>query len=383
MCRAQGVPHQRVTAPDDLSRALRAAWGLNRHSVVEVVTSRADNLGLHKALQSEVAAAVRRAHALVTVAQGAGATAAVAGGSLLAPPLLAPRLLIAGATVSRYCAPLARPLTTKAGGGAGHREGCLLTLTLSVGPGGAGAGAGGAAEFRSVGEAAPLPGLSLESADDAAAQLHALAALLRGAAAPAALPLLGLGGVSEWLRRELGLAPEALHPSVRCALEGALLGALARAKGCSVADLLARGGRPAAGAGGAAAPADSVALNALLACASGPPAEAAAEAAALAAAGARAIKIKVGRRLSPAEDAEAVLAVRAAVGPAVALRADANRAWSLEQALVFGRRAAGAGLQYVEEPTADPLDMAAFFLETGSWWTPGPGGQHAGGPAPC
>jgi isochorismate synthase/2-succinyl-5-enolpyruvyl-6-hydroxy-3-cyclohexene-1-carboxylate synthase/2-succinyl-6-hydroxy-2,4-cyclohexadiene-1-carboxylate synthase/O-succinylbenzoate synthase len=377
MCRAQGVPHQRVTSPEDLPRALRAAWGLNRHSVVEVVTARADNLGLHKSLQSEVAAAVRRAHALVT----ASGPLAAAVPSPLAPPALAPEFFIAAASVSRYRAPLARPLTTKVGAGATHREGCLLTLTLAVAGGDTGDAAGAAGRFSGIGEAAPLPGLSHESADDAAAQLHALAALLHGARLPPALPLLGLGGAGEWLRRGLGLPPEALLPSTRCALEGALLSALARAKDCTMADLLARGGGSAhAAAGGAAAPAPAVRLNALLACATGPPAEAAAEAAALAAAGAAAIKIKVGRRRSPAEDAEAVRAVRAAVGPDVVLRADANRAWSLEQALVFGRRAAAAGLEYVEEPTADPLDMEAFFLETG-----GRGGRCRGrgaGPAP-
>lgn len=39
------------------------------------------------------------------------------------------------------------------------------------------------------------------------------------------------------------------------------------------------------------------------------------------------------------------LAVRAAVGPNVVLRADANRMWSLGSALQFGREAAAAGLQ--------------------------------------
>ena len=39
------------------------------------------------------------------------------------------------------------------------------------------------------------------------------------------------------------------------------------------------------------------------------------------------------------------LAVRAAVGPDVVLRADANRMWSLGSALQFGREAADAGLQ--------------------------------------
>ncbi len=60
--------------------------------------------------------------------------------------------------------------------------------------------------------------------------------------------------------------------------------------------------------------------------------------------------------------------MRSAVGPHIGLRADANRGWDgLQRALVFGRAvaAAGVGLQYVEEPTADPRDMAAFFRETG------------------
>ncbi len=32
MCRAHGIPHQRVTAVEDLGAALRSAWGCNRHS---------------------------------------------------------------------------------------------------------------------------------------------------------------------------------------------------------------------------------------------------------------------------------------------------------------------------------------------------------------
>ena len=51
------------------------------------------------------------------------------------------------------------------------------------------------------------------------------------------------------------------------------------------------------------------------------------------------------RRQDPSEDAAVALAVRAAVGPDVVLRADANRMWSLSSALQFGREAADAGLQ--------------------------------------
>lgn len=60
-----------------------------------------------------------------------------------------------------------------------------------------------------------------------------------------------------------------------------------------------------------------------------------------------------------------LLAIREAVGPGVVLRADANRAWSLEHAITFGRHVSAAKLQYVEEPTINPADMLHFFMETG------------------
>ncbi|KXZ52492.1 hypothetical protein GPECTOR_9g536 [Gonium pectorale] len=124
-------------------------------------------------------------------------------------------------------------------------------------------------------------------------------------------------------------------------------------------------------------------------------AAAAAAAAALVAAGYTAIKVKVARRADPAHDAAVLAAVRRGVGPHVVLRADANRGWgNLEQAVAFGRAAAGAGvgLQYLEEPCADPRDMAAFYQQTGvpvaadesldeGLLLPRPACSHAGLPA--
>lgn len=55
-----------------------------------------------------------------------------------------------------------------------------------------------------------------------------------------------------------------------------------------------------------------------------------------------------GRRRSVSADAAAVLAVREAVGPAVRLRADANRRWGLAEAVQFAQEAAGAGLDFIE-----------------------------------
>ena len=168
-----------------------------------------------------------------------------------------------------------------------------------------------------------------------------------------------------------------LPPSLlRFGLESALLSALAASLHTSVTDLLAPPPSTSSSSSSAATPPPQlVRINGLLS----PPvtadvaadaAAAAAAAAALVASGYTAIKVKVARRPDPAADAAVLAAVRAAVGPHVGLRADANRGWAgLEAAAAFGAAAAaaGVGLEYVEEPTADPRDMAAFYRATGGW----------------
>jgi L-alanine-DL-glutamate epimerase-like enolase superfamily enzyme len=91
-------------------------------------------------------------------------------------------------------------------------------------------------------------------------------------------------------------------------------------------------------------PSDAVPVNATLGAVDR--AGAAAEAAAAAADGFQCIKVKVGI----GDDAGRVAAVRAAVGPDVALRLDANGAWSVEQAVRTIEQLAPAGLELVEEP---------------------------------
>lgn len=63
--------------------------------------------------------------------------------------------------------------------------------------------------------------------------------------------------------------------------------------------------------------------------------------------GFRCVKLKVGM----GDDAGRVAAVRAAAGPEVALRLDANGAWSAEQAVSAIEALEPAGLELVEEPT--------------------------------
>ena len=61
MCRAHGIAHQRVTERQGLGGALRAAWALNKHSVVEVIVGRDCNVEHHRNIQEQVKAAVLRA----------------------------------------------------------------------------------------------------------------------------------------------------------------------------------------------------------------------------------------------------------------------------------------------------------------------------------
>jgi L-Ala-D/L-Glu epimerase len=74
---------------------------------------------------------------------------------------------------------------------------------------------------------------------------------------------------------------------------------------------------------------------------------AAEQAAAAVRAGYTCVKLKVG----VGDDAGRVAATRAAAGPAVALRLDANGAWDVEQAVATIEALSPAGLELVEEPT--------------------------------
>lgn len=94
----------------------------------------------------------------------------------------------------------------------------------------------------------------------------------------------------------------------------------------------------------------------------GTPDEVAAQAAAAVDRGFRALKLKVGAGETPAGLVARVGAVRAAAGDDVAIRLDANGAWTLDEAVPRLRSLAGFGLQYVEQPLPahDLAGMAAL-----------------------
>jgi O-succinylbenzoate synthase len=77
------------------------------------------------------------------------------------------------------------------------------------------------------------------------------------------------------------------------------------------------------------------------------------------------IKLKVGPTLGTvAECARTVRSIRGVLAPGVRLRLDANRAWSIHEAIEFGRSVRKFDVDYIEEPTCDPYDLERFWLET-------------------
>jgi L-alanine-DL-glutamate epimerase-like enolase superfamily enzyme len=130
-------------------------------------------------------------------------------------------------------------------------------------------------------------------------------------------------------------------PQALAAVDVALWDRAARREGRSVAELLA------------GAPAPSVPVNATI----GATDRAGAASAALEAAraGFGCVKVKVGI----GDDAGRVAAVRAAAGPGMALRLDANGAWTVEEAIVTIGALEPSGLELVEEPVHGLAALAA------------------------
>lgn len=214
----------------------------------------------------------------------------------------------------RYALPLAGPLMLN-GEAVTEREGVLVAVETSDGRTG-------------WGEAAPLPGFSKESLDTVIRVLVREAERLVDAPAPATLPALAA--------RTNALAPV---PSARFGLEAAL---------CAAAGIMPPRLRP------------HVAMNALLA---GEDAVVVREAARVRESGYRCIKLKVGR--GPAEAiVRRVAGVREALGPGIALRLDANRAWRFEEAVTLAGQLVPFGVAYVEEPLSDPDGLPDLIAHT-------------------
>jgi L-alanine-DL-glutamate epimerase-like enolase superfamily enzyme len=87
-------------------------------------------------------------------------------------------------------------------------------------------------------------------------------------------------------------------------------------------------------------------------------------AAAMVDAGFRGVKIKIGGP-DPEDDLQRIEAVRDAIGPRVKLMVDANCAWDLPTATLYGRRLADYGVWWLEEPlSADDVSGHARLAQS-------------------
>lgn len=216
-----------------------------------------------------------------------------------------------------YALPLRHPLSLD---GTPHHErrGWLVRVTLADGATG-------------WGDVAPLPGFSDESHDEAGRAVRELGEAFSQ----------GAGG------RHISAVPdiESLPASVRFGWESALLDAAARSQRTTTAHILAD------------RPHQVVFLNALVV-----GDERALEA--FAGQGYRAVKMKVGRQ-SVEDDAARVRRLVDAVDPSVAVRLDANRAWTEAEARRFAEAVPVERLAYIEEPLREPRGLEALAEQTG------------------
>lgn len=209
--------------------------------------------------------------------------------------------------ITRRTLTLRAPMTTSYGPPLRHRE--LLELRIE-----------GADGVPGRGEAAPLEPYDGVSAERALTALEAYRGALEDGDDLR-------GGALLDACREIDELPQAL-----AAVDLALWDRAGRREGLPVARLLAD------------APLQRVAVNATIGAVDR--AGAASAAASATAAGFTCVKLKVGI----GDDAGRVAAVRAALGPQVALRLDANGAWDVDEAVDAIEALAAAGLELVEEP---------------------------------
>lgn len=220
---------------------------------------------------------------------------------------------IIGFNLFRLTLPLARSLTVK-DAKLTERSGLVIELTDGRGHTG-------------LGEASPLPNLSAEDLTVVESQLRSLRHALKGTEIPKNLEELS-GGYEHWLEQY------ELAPSVRFGFETAVLNLLADSHQLPLRRLISDRSR------------DSISINGLL---SGSPTEILDKTARLRGEGYRAIKLKVGQ--GPLhEDIQLTHEVRKRIGDDVALRLDANRAWSVEDAFIFSREVSDCKIDYIEEP---------------------------------
>jgi o-succinylbenzoate synthase len=211
-----------------------------------------------------------------------------------------------------YRLPFAHSFTT-AHGPMQVREGAIIELATTQGIAG-------------VGEIAPLPDFGGGKLSDALCQLPDVTVHLQGKTLRDALMVVTSAQVP-------------MQPAVACGLEIALLDALGKYEGRPVCALLARSG---------VVPRAGISVNAVVGAQTlHDVVEEGREAQRM---GFGCLKLKVGCMASVKDEIERIAATRAAVGPQMHLRLDANERWTLEEARAFLEGCLPYNIQYIEQP---------------------------------
>ena len=196
--------------------------------------------------------------------------------------------------------------------------------------------------FIGYGEIAPLPGLHNEDIKEALRQLNRIKPELINSKIPEDIMMLK-GGFGRWLGKYN------LVPTVRFGIEMAVLDLCAKAEDKALYKLLSKSSHR------------IVPVNGLI---SGDPEQIRERALKLVGEGYETLKIKVGR-LPLASDIMAVRSVCEALGDGVKIRLDANRSWSLADALRFCKSVSKYNIDYIEEPVGKPEELTKFCEDSG------------------
>ncbi|XP_002986213.2 protein PHYLLO, chloroplastic [Selaginella moellendorffii] len=317
LCHAHRINHILVQSKAELVRALQDSRTSTSSWVIEVASNIQKNANFHRFLQQAIHCHLDRVL------------------PVLSRHVSADKKIIVAVETSPYSFPLTSRLTT--GAAEFYRQGFLLRLVLNNG-------------FSGYGEVAPLPGVHEEDLLDVEMQLSILCGKLTGVELPENVALLD-GSFSQWLRTNLGPQAETIFPSVRCGLEMAALEALAASHNCSLLSVC--NGRP-----------SDVSICGLIDMSEGTPDDVASVAEQLVHEGFTTLKMKVARRALPTQDAAVVVAVRQRVGRSIHLRVDANRRWTLSQAVQFAEAVRECDIQYLEEPVNNHASLPAFLKQT-------------------
>lgn len=193
-----------------------------------------------------------------------------------------------------------------------------------------------------LGEISPLPGLSSEDMTQAETEIAMLRPSVTGRDIPHHLEELS-GGFDNWI------GGYNLVPSIRFGFETAVLSLMATTRDVPLCKLISD------------SPRDSISVNGLL---TGSPDKIMEKAAKLIEMGYTAFKLKVGRN-SMQEDIEITRDVRRLIGDNTILRLDANRAWSIDDALAFSKAVADCKIDYIEEPVKTLAQLKKLINEIG------------------